>query len=444
MVLMYNKRPVSKFLVILTIVLIPIFAIAQQPQVDDQAQQSENDQNPNDDSHRDEVVTTKIGGQLQGMGFFGVGGLEKNTTQQQNVYFITSGGIDINATGASRNGLLYGATISLGVDAGQSATSVSTAYINLGNNCYGTAKIGTLSSSAASELSIDGISAILGGQEGVAGYLGGACTTCIGTNTSPYMPYEIQGASTISYSTPSVKGFTVGISYTPHNKMAGSKGKADTAGVAWQYDDGSAIPVAGNNLYPTVKNMFAGGVQYDYSDDVWHTTVSLVGWNGQDSLWSDGSTISQANKAKKLMAYQTGATFGYKDWTCGIGFLNLGDSLLNTTLSEQDGSMSGSDAGKVYTIGVSYVFDKWKFATAYMYTVTGFGRSQKATCHAFSYTVDYNYVSGLAFYGEFNHINTKTCEAALRYNEAFTTNKDASSKMETHGSFIVFGTRLSF
>ncbi|MDR1032009.1 MAG: porin [Holosporales bacterium] len=423
----------SRLLALIAVTLLFDYAFADDPQTDSSAQQpqdNQGEQDDTDDSHRDEVITTKLSGQLQGMSFLGKGGVYKNTTQQQSIYFLSTGNIGIDAVGTTRDGLQYGGTISISAD--RASFALMSAYINLSNS-YGTIKIGTVSSSGAGELAIDGASATLGGQEGFAGYLGSVYTGCTGAITSQYMPYDIQGSTSILYSMPEIAGFTVAVSYTPHNRMTGSTSKSDGSN---DFTDG----VIGGNLYTTAKNMIAGGIQYNYANDIWNTAVSLVGWHGQDSI----SNGSRANKVNKLNAYQIGATVGYESLTYGIGFLNLGKSLLNTHIDESTGTLPGADAGKAYTLGVSYVFDKWKFAAACMHTIQNFGKSNKAACNAFSCTVDYHYVNGLAFYGELNYISTTTCEVAIRYSGITDLGGIKEEKLSSDGAFLVFGIRLSF
>ncbi len=392
-----------------------------------------------DDSHRDEHITAKIGGQLQTMSFYGKGGTEKKTTQQQDIYFLTTGNVDVNATGITRDGLQYGATISLSSDYAsveQMQSNVFSAYLDFGGD-WGTVKCGTLSSSAAGELAVDGASATLGGQEGFAGYLGSVYTGCVGAITSQYMAYEVQGGSTISYSTPDISGFTVGISYTPHSKMVGSSTKADSKNGV-----NVGAPTTSNS-YPAVKNMIAGGVQHNYYQDDWHTTTSLVLWHGRPSKWSDNYDLTYSTTYENLNAYQLGFVLGYKDFTVGIGYMDMTNSLLNKTLSDTAGLRPNAHAGKAYTIGVSYVLGKYKLATAYMFTVAEFGSSSKAKCNAWSTTLDYNYVDGLVFYGEVNFIETRTCTQALLFN-GYTADDLSSQKYKSSGAFFVVGTRVSF
>lgn len=198
---------------------------------------------------------------------------------------------------------------------------------------------------------------------------------------------DLADASKISYYTPRMSGWQLGLSFTP-----------DTG------NSGTSATISGDNS-GDIKQAVSYGVNYSDNFGNLGFAMSATGENGQ---FEQGSTTTI--KRNGLQAYDAGFMATYLGATIGASYGSWGSSLQpktgiyscdyskTTAIGSQD--CTGANVTKFsdatyYTAGVAYQFGP--FATSVSYLDSNF---QENTYNALSFGVDYRMAKGLMPYFE--------------------------------------------
>jgi predicted porin len=256
-------------------------------------------------------------------------------------------------------------------------------------------------------------------------------------------------APKIAWYSPTVKGITLAASYTFNGRYARpfkSRHVSDDCygGACWDY----------GGSYGYSKRVLTLAAKYEYgTKKAFNATVSVGGWFGQG--YSGVPNLQMRN----VRAYQVGFSGGYKDFKIAFGFVDNGKSLLpigyavgeaapfdaNTNYNVQNpeiGVKHGADAGKVYTYGVSYKFDKLVVSAAYLRSAVDYSydHRERASGSAISIGCEYYFDKARSVYAEYDHIRTSTCNRARTFRKAcsLSSNPDNKAKMFMVGFKFVF------
>jgi predicted porin len=241
-------------------------------------------------------------------------------------------------------------------------------------------------------------------------------------------------AEKIVWYSPTLKGFSLGASFTfngsrinPFKTLHGSAYSKNVITIAGKYEYGSA-------------NDF-------------NATASIGGWLGQ------GESGIQGVKVRNICAYQIGAIIGYKNFKIAVGFVDNGGSLLPSSCAagealpfdaNQDydvhdpriGVKPGADAGKLYTYGMSYKFNKLTVCAGYYRSVVKFSQEKKerAVADIITLGAEYQFTKALSTYAEYDNIITSTCDRARTFKKACKL----SSAGPNRANMLLIGVKFRF
>jgi len=226
-------------------------------------------------------------------------------------------------------------------------------------------------------------------------------------------------SSKIVYYSPEIKGWQVGVAYTPDTKhkgdarlntFAGSNDRLSGNRGLWNFK--KAQPYDLRNI--------AIGLTYKKEIGKWNITLSGAGVTGKSYFFSTTAPVATGGRValQNTKAFQLGAVLGYDKWRFGFGFLDNGKSRLprvsNFTFNNAAagianmGAMNNGNAGKAWNIAAGYTMGAYQFGTAYQRTNRNTGDLQKATSDFYSATVDVTPVQGLKIVMEIDYIRSRT------------------------------------
>lgn len=365
-----------------------------------------------------------------------------------DLYFLISG--------MTANGISYGYKVNLQAFPGSSPT-ISQNYIEF-SGVFGTFQVGAVVG-PEDRMIQDGITiaAATGGPDG--GFSGTF-------NVSEFVlrGNDIIGdtgyATKIAYYTPTIKGFRLGVAFTPNtNHMGDSKLNTSTN------DGNTNLP--GNRTFFPIKTVnpyglrnFAVGLSYKAELGKWGIT-------GTGAVVTDKSYISGSPAAgprlqvKNTLAYQLGAVVDYTTAEgliqIGLGYLNNGKSRLPKAANQSLafikagattlGNLNQGNAGTAWNGGAAFTSGAYKFSATYQRTDRKTDATQKTSLDVYSVGGEVTPVQGLKFFTEINYIRAKTNATAVALSRSLL-DFDGKNGQATIGSNIgtvfVLGTKVSF
>lgn len=258
-------------------------------------------------------------------------------------------------------------------------------------------------------------------------------------------------AAKIAWFSPTVKGFSLAMSYTFDSKRAApfktrhcSENCNSDENACWDYAHTSGFS----------RRIFTIAGKYEYgSDDDFNATFSAGGWFGK------GKSGTIEGGVHDVRAYQIGTILGYKDWKMAFGFIDCGRSIVDKyqATSEADpfnknveynihdpkvGLMHGADAGKIYTYGISYKMDRLTLSAGYFRSVVNFSdkKSERAIANITTVGAEYKVNNVLSVYAEYDNIITKTCDRARAYAKACEQGYTGANR----SNMFIFGSKIYF
>jgi predicted porin len=256
-------------------------------------------------------------------------------------------------------------------------------------------------------------------------------------------------AAKVVWYSPVMRGFSLGSSFTFHSrrmkpfKLRRENYNGDRDG-CWDFANTSAYS----------KNVVTIAGKYEHgSSKGFNASAVVAGWIGQ------GRSGFRNIEVRNVRAFHVGASLGYKDFKLSAGYIDNGKSLLPKSYATADllhfdpnvnyditdprlGIRSGANAGKLYTIGASYKFDKLTLGVNYFRSVVKFSSSkqEKAVSDIVTVAAEYSLNKTFSVYVEYNNIVTGTCDRARAYKQAC----GLSSVGANRANIIMLGTKYNF
>lgn len=295
-----------------------------------------------------------------------VNGAGKSGFNRGHKFSIDDAEIVFKASATADNGLEYGAEIEYEFE--ESATDEAMIWLE-GN--WGLLQLGN-EDGAEDAVKIGGWS-VLGGTGGWDG--DNFVTNNASALIEPKLIGDTSDATKVTYYTPQLSGFRVGLSYTPD---VGHEYDADA-----NDDDGDQ------------ENHIGIGVEYKNTFDQVGVHVSgryaAAGFESNDTL--DDST-----EKEDVSSFALGAQVTYAGFAVAAGYADNGDSGV-TKANEA----AGADAGEWFDVGASYSTGPYKVAIGYAHSEKSLSSSQEVEADIFTVTGDYNVAPGLDVYAEYNY-----------------------------------------
>ncbi len=235
----------------------------------------------------------------------------------------------------------------------------------------------------------------------------------------------------VTYVSPRFGGFLVGYCFSRDGEQSGEKKLATKTAAS-----GGVVTAAGQHLHEVAANFkkdFMGGFGLQ---------LSATGLFGRSK--STASSVTQ--EYKDIASYALGFVMNYAGFSLGGEYLNNGKSL------EWKG-LRGSDAGRVYNIGVGYAEGRHAVSLGYLYSkrklgkniVTDFDYGQ-TTGKVGALSYDYKVAKGLKVYAESVLFNYKTSSPAQAgaWTNATSGAAASSATPSNNGHAVMLGTAISF
>jgi outer membrane protein OmpU len=354
---------------------------------------------------------------------FAAGTVQKVRTNK-GVQFMNQGNITFNAGGVANNGLNYGlmAILDLGRDR-KEKDRFTEAYAYFGSDAIGNFQFGD-TNGVSSLMMFDGTDA-MGGTGGFDANLDKILNVTRGVDFGQNIGYVTDGsnrATKLTYMSPEVSGWQVGVSYTPDTAQKGR----------------SRSTLGSSTDKPFAVNHLEGGLSFTNDSGPYTVGVYLVGALGKAK--GPRGTNDQGTKLHPVKAWQFGTLIDYENIEFGAGYFNNGKSYMR-----RDTKYTNTHG---FNLGISYGMGPVSLALGY----TGTERtvtSGKAKADISSFTVDYSVADGLAFYGEASYFKFRAPDAHINLVAGYNANTDyldagSSSNKNNSGSAFVLGTRINF
>lgn len=328
---------------------------------------------------------------------------------------------------------------------------VDSLYVYIESDRLGKINIG-YAGTAADTFTIGGNSVFVAYGGPGSGNLSSFYDQSAGTIVSTGCHIDDGKAAKIAWFSPTVKGFSLAMSYTLDSKRAApfkmkqcSENCNADSNICWDYVHSSGFS----------RRIFTIAGKYEYgSEEDFNAAFSAGGWFGK----GEAGTI--AGGVHDVRAYQIGTILGYKKFKAAFGFIDCGRSIVdkhraigesyvfdkNANYDVHDprvGLKHGADAGKIYTWGMSYkVNDRLTLSTGYFRSVVNFSdkSSDKASANIFTAGAEYKVNNALSLYAEYNNIITKTCDRAQTYMKACEQGCTGTNR----ANMLVIGSKIYF
>ncbi len=240
-------------------------------------------------------------------------------------------------------------------------------------------------------------------------------------------------ARKISYYTPKMNGFQVGVTYTPDAEVHFNSGRRGARV--------SAMP----NTRTTVGadaagyDLLSAGISWEgkIRDDI-DASISLVGMHSKARKGAN----PQGAETHDINAFDIGGMLSHNKLKAAASFGYTGKT------GFQKGTTGLSIKGAWYaTLGGSYEIDKFVTSLTYIH-----GNKNKNTSNVISLGADYNLAPGIVPYAEVTHYNLHLKrEGGLALQEGFSAESDSAAIIATdqtnrkdNGTAFIVGTKLSF
>lgn len=415
------------------------------------------------------TLTTQAGGVKQKDNNNGKAGSVNFQIPTSDLYFKVHGKTD--------SGYKYGYVTR--VQALANSIGVKRSYIEVSKDDFGAFEIGNVKG-VDDKLGSYGAYGLLGGTGGINGSVGDYYNFSEGTIKGTTIIGSPGIGTKINYTSPTVSGFTFGVSFTPNTTHTGKLGRDNTRSQSDGGDDGNEI-----KIYPNKKSYGYGinnvtmALKYEgeYQDhrfggDFVHVTESPIFSVKEQLEYDVAGTLTPVDpsrkryKLQKTNSWMLSLNYGYEKFDVAANFLNNkksryytkeledisrnksgGSPLLPTQTGSSTPYACEGNAGKAWNVGSSYKFGSYKAAIGYFNTSRKTHSSGSAKVDAVTATLDLKALEGLTFFGEVTGLKTKTNDVAVAGSEEFeiaSSNRANASIGNNKGAVFIIGTKVNF
>jgi predicted porin len=344
----------------------------------------------------------------------------------------------------------YGFEIGCKINSGiikQGDATVQTSFIFFEEDRYGILRLG-YTNTAADLFSIGGDKFLVGYGGAGSRNLWAFYNQSAGTITSAGFPYDDIKAAKILWLSPTISGFSTGISFTFDSRNASifKTKRNKLKEVNKKTDFYRNFPVFS-------KNIVTAGIAYEYGmPDEFNAKIAFAIWLGKGK-----SQLENGFEVNNLRAYNIGITLGYEKFNFSIGYTDNGKSLLSKKYVDADiavfdssrnynltdpevGIKEGATAGKAYSLGLSYSLSPFVFSCGYFKSIVKFSKDENVNANIFSLAAQYTLNKSFSFYVECDNVSTDTCARAQSYSKA----NFLSYQGKNHANLFMIGSKINF
>lgn len=355
---------------------------------------------------------------------------------------MNHGNFTFNAGGVANNGLSYGLMAVLELDrARKNSDKFTETYAYAGSDAIGDFQFGD--TQGVSSIMMYDASDITGAG-GFDANLDKQLNITRGVDFNQGIGYVSDGsarAGKITWMSPEVSGYQIGISYVPETSQYG---RLPNTGAL----DSNGKILAGSAPYAT--NLLEGAASFTTDAGPYTVGLYLVGVTGKAKKPRNAGLAS--GDLNPVQAWQIGTLVDYESWQFGAGYFNNGKSYMRKYTVDATGKATSTPTNftntRGYNVGVAYGMGPVNLAlghTGTERTVT----SGKAKADISSFSVDCSVADGLAVYGGISYFNFKSPAAHIYNTTNFVPSVDyldaqPSSNKNNSGTAVVLGTRITF
>jgi predicted porin len=275
---------------------------------------------------------------------------------------------------------------------------------------------------------------LIGGAAGVDGTFGGLYNMSSGVIGNVHPIGYTKRAAKVTYATPRMAGFQLGLAYTPNTSKQG-RGEAQGIG-----HDSALYFKKVDDLFG--QNNIAAAISYKNTWDDVSLELALTGLTERSRLKVKNKRVDLHN----ALAYQVGGTIGYKDYSLTASYMDnrksrmpkkTGQDIIGNLTSDD---LIGGNAGKLWDVGVQYTYESWQFAVAYFNSKRKINVGNNVKSDIVTATIDYKVLPGLKLFAEADFVSSKAPEIVA----ALANKAKAVGTTNNSGKVFLVGARLSF
>lgn len=392
-------------------------------------------------------LTAKLSGRFQfegaGVNQSGLKGDEKNVSANKKKFGTASNAFVGVRVEGEKEGLKYGAQLSLvTATLGTSSPGYERSHIFLEAD-YGKFELGS-NFDVATMMEVNALGYTRAGGDSAGDYAMSDIKQTVGTASSARDSVQLfqynycsldgkkEGARKISYYTPKMNGFQLGVSYVPDSSNFGNLTVNDLSG-----SDGMKIAYEGavaNTVFTdhkAMKDVWAGGLSYEHHvDDDTSVKVAVTGEYGKSAKKGEkvvgigAAAVTTNYNMPDLKTYNVGAAFTTGPYTLVASYADFG----------RQGSKEVFDTdyskNKFYTVGGVYKQGPVGISVSYFKS-----NSHNNKMNTYVIGTDYALAPGLLPYAEVSFFDGKGKLPKLYGND---------TKKKFKGAVFVLGTKLMF
>lgn len=365
--------------------------------------------------------TVSFGGSIQAAAF----AVNQKVRSTKEVTFETNGDLTASVSGTTDNNLTYGGMAVILLDRSKFATTdgLNEVYVYVNHDALGNLRLGDTSGVANTMMYNSGD--ILTGLRGrdVNKYY----NITRGVDLRESIEQLNDTATKISYTSPTVHGFQLGLSFTPNSNFYG------------RYKSARTLSTSTGNLNtlqttPYAQNLTDLALSYNHSFSNANVGIYGVYSSGKGHGISGGS-----QPVNNVNAWQVGLLGDAGNWQLGASYFDNGKSLVrkgtNWTNTKGFGVAAGYDFAHNMNASLGMTHTERK--------VTG----GKAKGDVLVAAVDYLVMPGLEAFVEIDQVTTKAPSAYVTSATVLSTDLYANyptTNGNNHGTAFILGSRVRF
>ncbi len=361
-----------------------------------------------------------FGGSVQAAGF----AVNQKIRSAKEVTFQTNGELVVSVAGTTDSNLTYGGMAVISLDRSKFSTTdgLSEVYVYVNHESLGNVKFGDTNGVEDTMMYSSGD--VLGALRGrdINKYY----NITRGVDLRESIEQINDHATKITYTSPTVHGFQLGLSFTPNSNFYGRVKSGNTTNSSGTLNNASA--------YPYVQNHLATALSYNHS-----FSKANVGIYGVYASGKGHGSSGTGNSVNNVNAWQIGFLGDVGNWQLGGSYFDNGKSLArkgtNATNTKGFGIAAGYDFAHNMNASLGMTHTERK--------VTG----GKAKGDVLVAAVDYVVMPGLEAFVEIDNVTTKAPNASVT--DATVSSTDIYSNYPTtnksnHGTAFILGSRVRF